>query len=35
VRGHFNAYPDPVTEADVQKVASTPVSKSDCNTCVH
>ncbi|HWU03081.1 MAG TPA: cytochrome c [Novosphingobium sp.] len=35
VRGHFNTYPDPVTEADVKALAGGPIAKSDCNTCVH
>ena len=35
VRGHFNAYPEPVTEADVKRVAATldAPSKPDCMTC--
>jgi mono/diheme cytochrome c family protein len=30
VRGHFNDYPDPVTEADVRAAAS----QAECETCV-
>ena len=34
VRGHFNAYPDAVTEADVQRLAgSAEASPRDCATC--
>jgi mono/diheme cytochrome c family protein len=34
VRGHFNSYPDPVTEADVQRIANGgKASPSDCATC--
>lgn len=35
VRGHFNAYPDPVTEADVTRVAASldAPGKPDCMTC--
>ena len=33
-RSHFNAYTDPVTEADVQRViAASGSSASDCSTC--
>jgi len=31
VRSHFNAYPDPVTEADVQRLASGAGPSPDCN----
>jgi mono/diheme cytochrome c family protein len=31
VRSHFNKYPDPVTEADVKKLASGSAPMSDCN----
>ncbi len=31
VRGHFNKYPNPVTEADVQRLASGTGPKPDCN----
>jgi mono/diheme cytochrome c family protein len=31
VRGHFNNYPDPVTAADVKRVASSPSPVVDCN----
>jgi mono/diheme cytochrome c family protein len=31
VRGHFNNYPDPVTTADVKRVASSPAPVVDCN----
>ena len=31
VRGHFNNYTDPVTEADVKKIASDPTPVPDCN----
>lgn len=34
VRGHFNAYPDPVTTDDVAKVASGAAVSPDCN-CTH
>jgi mono/diheme cytochrome c family protein len=34
VRGHFNAYPDPVTEADLARLAATiKASPRDCATC--
>jgi mono/diheme cytochrome c family protein len=34
VRGHFNAYPDAVTEADVDRLAAlSPPSPRDCATC--
>ncbi|MET0363253.1 MAG: cytochrome c [Sphingobium sp.] len=35
VRGHFNSYPEPVTEADVKAVAASldAPGKPDCNTC--
>ncbi len=34
VRSHFNAYPDPVTEADVKRVAAgSKPSQRDCATC--
>jgi mono/diheme cytochrome c family protein len=35
VRGHFNAYPDPITEADVKRIAAKldAPSKPDCMTC--
>jgi mono/diheme cytochrome c family protein len=34
VRGHFNAYPDPVTEEDVKRVtAGSKPSPRDCATC--
>lgn len=32
VRGHFNTYPDPVTEADVLKVMQAPPVR-ECSTC--
>lgn len=31
VRGHFNAYPDPVTEAQVKKLAADPPPVPECN----
>lgn len=31
VRSHFNEYPDPVTEADVKKLAANPPPVPDCN----
>jgi mono/diheme cytochrome c family protein len=31
VRGHFNNYPDPVTAADVKRIASSPAPVVDCN----
>jgi mono/diheme cytochrome c family protein len=31
VRGHFNHYPDPVSEADVKKLALNPPPVPDCN----
>lgn len=34
VRGHFNAYPDAVTPAEVNGVATGPIPKADCN-CAH
>ena len=34
VRGHFNTYPDAVTEADVDRLAAVnPPSPRDCATC--
>jgi mono/diheme cytochrome c family protein len=35
VRSHFNNYPEPVTEADVKRVATAggAPGKPDCNTC--
>lgn len=33
VRSHFNAYRDPVTEADVKALASTLPPKAECETC--
>ncbi len=35
VRSHFNAYPEPVTEADVKRVAASgPLpGKPECNSC--
>ena len=34
VRSHFNAYPDAVTEADVDRLAAlSPASPRDCATC--
>jgi mono/diheme cytochrome c family protein len=34
VRGHFNDYPDPVTEADLARLAATiKASPRDCATC--
>lgn len=35
VRSHFNNYPDPVTEADVKRIADLGgvPGKSDCNSC--
>ena len=34
VRGHFNKYPEPVTEADVQRIAAGgKASPRDCATC--
>ena len=33
VRGHFNAYTDQVTPADVDAVASATTPKPDCTTC--
>ena len=34
VRGHFNAYKDPVTEADIDRVGSSKAPVPDCN-CGH
>ena len=34
VRGHFNAYADPVTPADIAQAKTTPGSAPDCN-CVN
>ncbi|HEY6868934.1 MAG TPA: cytochrome c [Novosphingobium sp.] len=34
VRGHFNAYPEAVTPADVDAVAAGQIPKADCN-CGH
>lgn len=31
VRSHFNAYPDPVTEAQVKKLAADPPPVPECN----
>lgn len=31
VRGHFNHYPDPVTEAQVKKLAADPPPVPECN----
>lgn len=31
VRSHFNNYPDPVSEADVKKLAADPPPVPDCN----
>lgn len=33
VRSHFNKYSDPVTEADVKKLAADPPPVPDCMTC--
>ena len=34
VRSYFNAFPEPVTEADVDRLAAvTPTSPRDCATC--
>lgn len=34
VRGHFNKYPEPVTEADVDRLSATALlSPRDCATC--
>jgi mono/diheme cytochrome c family protein len=33
VRSHFNAYPDPVTEADVKRVAAGMPKREACETC--
>jgi mono/diheme cytochrome c family protein len=31
VRGHFNAYPDAITAADVERLAANPPPVPDCN----
>lgn len=33
VRGHFNAYPDVVTVADIKRVSTSPPPVRDCDTC--
>lgn len=33
VRGHFNAYTDTVTEADIARVSTAPPPVRECNTC--
>lgn len=33
VRSHFNAYPEPVSIADVRRIANAPEPVRDCNTC--
>lgn len=33
VRGHFNAFPGTVTEADIKRVSSAPPPVRECNTC--
>lgn len=35
VRGHFNSYPDPISEGDVKAIAASldAPGKADCNTC--
>jgi mono/diheme cytochrome c family protein len=33
VRGHFNDYHDPVSEADVKRIAANPPPVPDCMTC--
>lgn len=33
VRGHFNAYPDPVTVADITRVSTVPPPVRECDTC--
>ncbi|MBA3053533.1 MAG: cytochrome c [Sphingomonadales bacterium] len=33
VRGHFNAYPDPVTVADITRVSTAPPPVRECDTC--
>jgi mono/diheme cytochrome c family protein len=33
VRGHFNAYTDPVTVADIRRVSTAPPPVRDCDTC--
>lgn len=33
VRGHFNAYPDTITAADIKRVSSAPPPVRECNTC--
>ncbi len=33
VRGHFNAYPDPVTVADIARVSTAPPPIRECDTC--
>ena len=35
VRVRFNGIPEPVTEADVKRLAAGPVTKSNCNVCSH
>lgn len=35
VRSHFNAYPDPVTEADIDRVGSSKAPVPDCNCGGH
>jgi mono/diheme cytochrome c family protein len=35
VRGHFNAYPDPISEAEVKKLATAPQTQNACNACTH
>lgn len=33
VRGHFNAYPDTVTVADIERVSTAPPPVRDCESC--
>lgn len=33
VRGHFNSYPDTITETDIRRVSSAPPPVRECNTC--
>jgi mono/diheme cytochrome c family protein len=35
VRGHFNAYPQTITEAEVASVAKGVAIKNDCGSCGH
>ncbi len=35
VRGHFNAFPDPVSEAEVANFTSAALPTPECNSCGH